>query len=361
MWQPTVSGGAIDHENPLLGRELRCWIWPFGQTDGAFGNLRTGSELEQDALKCPEGLERAARDAKEQLRLLYVGCTRARQKLVFAHRAGQCAWLSRLADIDAILCPDLAEGEHALDGCDTTYVLRQLSADSVADFAVTPPRQTRWLASSPPGPSMRGGRELRPGGLAARCHSPSAAAAVEGNWRFESTKLSGKSFFPAKLDERQFCAIGHAVHAYLAALPSMKEVDQPRRNAVAARCIAAHAVSGLLPPSILVSAGERFQQWVTSTFPDSTWHVEVPISGRRNGGGQWIGTADLILQLPTEELVIIDHKSAPIRREQCQKKAAQYVGQLSAYSEVLTGAASPIHSAWIHFPLAGIILRSCIQ
>jgi len=93
MWSPVVTGGGQTDENPLEGRTLRSWTWPFGETQGQFGGLRTGSGLEVDALLSPEGQERAARETDENLRLLYVGCTRAKERLVFAHREGKYAWL----------------------------------------------------------------------------------------------------------------------------------------------------------------------------------------------------------------------------------------------------------------------------
>ena len=126
---------------------------------------------------------------------------------------------------------------------------------------------------------------------------------------------------------------------------------------MAERCLSAYSVTGLIPPSVLVSSGERFCQWVESNYPGATWHAEIPVSGPRSEGGQWAGTIDLALQLPDGEVVIVDHKSAPIRREYCATKAGEYAGQLSAYAEVLSGAGTRLRAAWIHFPLAGAMAR----
>ena len=102
-------------------------------------------------------------------------------------------------------------------------------------------------------------------------------------------------------------------------------------------------------------AGKRFREWVESRFPEAVWHVEVPLSGARSNGGQWVGTADLLLQLPCGGIVIVDHKSAPIRREHCAAKATEFSGQLSAYAEVLQDAGETVQTTLIHFPLAGVI------
>lgn len=55
--------------------------------------------------------------------------------------------------------------------------------------------------------------------------------------------------------------------------------------------------------------------------------------------------------------MIVDHKSAPIRREQCANKAAEYAGQLSAYEEILACSSHKVVDTWIHFPLAGVVAR----
>ncbi len=96
MFTPVVTGGGENEEAPLEGRTLRSWTWPFGVTDGPFGRMRSGSGLEEEALASAEGQERAERETKENLRLLYVGATRAQHKLVFAHRQGKYAWLQKL-------------------------------------------------------------------------------------------------------------------------------------------------------------------------------------------------------------------------------------------------------------------------
>ncbi|MFO1003534.1 MAG: hypothetical protein U0936_24640 [Planctomycetaceae bacterium] len=67
---------------------------------------------------------------------------------------------------------------------------------------------------------------------------------------------------------------------------------------------------------------------------------------------------DLILQLNATEIVVVDHKSAPIRRAHCAQKAAEFEGQLTAYSEILQGMGLTIRAALIHFPLAGTVVQT---
>jgi len=175
--------------------------------------------------------------------------------------------------------------------------------------------------------------------------------------RFETIALSGDSYFPSDVSEENYAVLGHAVHAYMAALPSLIKAGKERKQAVALKCLIAFGVEGKLASSTLVEVGNRFELWVNSKFQGARWRVEVPVTAHRSKGGSWKGTLDLILELPDGRLVVIDHKSAPIRRSQCEVKAKQYAGQLVAYEEALIDQRSFVDSTWIHFPLAGIMIR----
>lgn len=347
MWKPVVRSATFD-EDPLLNRELRSWIWPYGQSAGPFGGRKADKTLEAAALATPEGVDQGVRESDENLRLLYVGCTRAKRKLVFAHRHGKCKWLGKLSEANDPLDPTQGEGEHEIDGVDTTLVIRHLSHDALYDCRIETNDQQIWFAGNA---GSGGAVPIR------RFHSPSSAENPADSHSFDCTSLSAESFFPAKVDESQFALIGDAVHGYLAALPSLATADDARKTAVAERCLSAFSATGIIPASVLVASGDRFVNWVEVTYPGATWHAEIAVSGPRAGGGQWDGAIDLILQLPNGEIVIIDHKSAPIRRDSCAKKAGEYVGQLLAYGDSLKPTGDTIAATYIHFPLAGVVAR----
>jgi hypothetical protein len=156
--------------------------------------------------------------------------------------------------------------------------------------------------------------------------------------------------------EDQEAALGNAIHAYLTALPSLHALTRDQRRDVAIRCLRGFGVEALLMPGPLVDMGERFHAWVHTRYPGATWHTEVPLTAPRPEGGQWYGSADLVLRLPTGELVIVDHKCGPVRRDHMRAKAVGYAGQLLAYREALS-AQEVVKAVWVHFPLATGIAR----
>jgi hypothetical protein len=274
--------------------------------------------------------------------------------LIFAHRLGKDPWLQRLQGIDSILPTDIDAGEHKLTGLDTSYVLRNL--DPLDDNSVAENEGGNWF--SPLGVSLPSAEQ------SPRFFSPSQVQVEAGQAeaaRLELLELSGVSYFPTDVREEDYASFGDAIHAYMAALPSLRGVDDSRKQKVALRCLAAYSIDGKLAPSVLVAIGNRFVQWANDTFPEATWRVEVPILAARAAGGSWNGTLDLILEQPDGNVVVIDHKSAPIRRQHCAEKAAQFFGQLAAYREVLTATGHTVESEWIHFPIAGVMVRRTLE
>lgn len=344
MWAPVVKGGG-EVDNPLQGRVLRSWTWPFGMTEGDFPQRRTGSGLDDDALTSPEGQERADRETQENLRLLYVGCTRAKEKLVFAHREDQCQWLHQLPDVDTILDCGRDDGEYALDGIETTFVIRHLNPSMADECRVEPRTRERWLSLA---------ATAVPPDSVPRYHAPSQQTGDGADAVTGVTEMPGPSHFPAA-HEGQYTVLGDAVHSYLASLPSTRPLSNKGREVVAERCLAAFGVAGLLSPAAVVAMGERFCDWMQRTYPDAVWQTEVTMTAPRAADGQWFGTGDLLLHLTGGGTVIIDHKSTPIRREHCRAKAATFAAQIHGYQEILAKAGEDVRAAFIHFPLVGVI------
>ena len=185
-----------------------------------------------------------------------------------------------------------------------------------------------------------------------RYHSPSQAVGAFPLAKGQVQGLEGKAIFPKALETDDFPTLGLAVHAFLGAIPSLAGCKDEIWIKRAQDCLVSYGMSGFLTPEDLVQKAKVFRDWVINTYPGAKWHVEVPLSSPRLAGGQWTGTADLILELPSGDLVLIDHKSSPIKRENCESKALTFFGQIAAYREILELLGNRVLDTFIHFPLA---------
>jgi ATP-dependent exoDNAse (exonuclease V) beta subunit len=352
VWSPVVAKNPANGAQTQTERMLRAWTWPFGITDGPFRKKLTGSGLEDDAAVSPEGQHQSAREAEESLRLLYVGFTRAKYKLVLAHRKGAYDWLQRLSTVDGLLNPNLDDGEYPLPEIETTYVVRRLMPDMAEDCKQVIAEREKWL----PPPAQRAAKDA----IFARYRTPTSEELLVPATAFRVDHLPGASHFPSAAREDQYASIGDAVHAYMAALPSLVGLDTDKKTTVALRCLTGFGVNALLTPDVLVTCGDRFVAWVNATFPGAEWATEVPVTVPHAEYGQWSGTIDLLLSLPTGDVVLVDHKSAPIRRDSCLAKAATYSSQLLSYQEILRQMKVSVRSTWIHFPLPGLLAEMSV-
>ena len=346
-------GIAAEGEDPLSKRQLRYWAWPFGST-GSFksDDLIMGTGLENNANESEIGKTITKIHQKENLRVLYVGMTRAKDRLILAHRNEDKTWLDTSAPrLEGIAPSSLKPGTHKLpDGIETTLVVRQFSPATVSELTGTTSREEPWIRAHAATPPTTPFTE--------RYHAPSAQIPfTEPDSNLQITPMTGRPCFPSGASQNDYVAIGDAAHSYMAAIPSLKALDHEAKMKIATRCINGFRVSGHIYPENLVTAGETFVAWVETNYPGAIWHSEVYASAPRPEGGQWEGWMDLLLELPTGELVLIDHKTAPLMGEKCLGKAKEYTGQLKAYRSMLTSAGKSVVDTWIHFPFGSSMVK----
>jgi superfamily I DNA/RNA helicase len=348
MWSPEVTGGDPTAADPLAGRSIRYWPWPFGRD--SHGRRIKGTGLNQGALATPEGLAAGDRQRDEALRLLYVGFTRAKDRLILAHRQGKHAWLEELPEIDGLLHPDEEPGETVIKDIDLTYVLRHLTADDADEGALAPADRETWLER----PTADGRVADFPPRYVNPSHAPTTQAEVDIEMPVE--EVSKSPLFTTTKDRGDLAALGEAVHAYLAALPSLEDKPEGDRLAVASRCLRGFVAEAFLKASELVEMGDRVREWVTARYPGASWRTEVPVTARLDGGSQVVGTIDLLLELPGGGVVIIDHKAAPVSRRNAIAKAVSYAGQIGLYRAALRLQDIDVRHAWVHLPMTGVMV-----
>jgi ATP-dependent helicase/nuclease subunit A len=355
---PETDRAMFDATEPLGGRWIRYWPWPYGQQQRA--------RLAQQAAESQEGIAVALREERERVRLLYVGFTRARDHLIlaarFTRKGAAVRWLDELRDAGGrplIGLPDAPDSSESSvvhlcgpNGQVAHVPARHWLLGTGADEPSRLPRADSHVWFAPPGvPSVEG----RPYWI-----SPSQAAR---DWpdlavpTVVETMSIGDRVPLGDAKAVSWDVVGDAVHAFLAAdvagVAAHERVDRARR------LLAASRLEPLLAPEALVHAGDQLRVWVESRWPEAIWQREVSITAAvstPHGSRRVQGTIDLLLETP-DGVVVIDHKSFPGGASQWAAKAAEFAPQLAAYARALTMAGKRVIGLYVHFTLAAGVVR----
>jgi ATP-dependent helicase/nuclease subunit A len=336
----TVAAPSFDFAAPLAGRWVRCWPWPYG-------DLSKGLALADRAAGLPEGLEAAARDRRERVRLLYVGLTRARDLLGLVAEAGKDGPKTKALDplrdgsgLSRIAIPFEGDpGVAQVTVGSTSWPCAVAALDAVAPEALAvAAKPARWYA---PGAPLDAPREVV---------NPSAEPlAVVASVRCV-VRLGERGALATGSDMQ---AVGDALHGFLAADAGG---DVGARRGLAKRMLEAHDVALALAPETLLAAADGLRAWGDARWPGATWHREWPLRARLDGAPPrlLVGEADLVLET-ADGFVLVDHKSFPgSAAERDRRLVEEYAPQLAWYARVLEAALKkPLLGAFIHFPLRG--------
>jgi len=347
LWGVSVmsDAAAVDLDNPLGGRWIRYWVWPYG------GQAK-GIPLGDRVAESPEAAQAAAQAADEFLRLLYVALTRARDVLVLPVRKKgeqvQHGALDRLfepAGSPRFVLP-VADGRHdvPITGTDTvtpTEVSTFLPGDPVAASRA----DEVWFAPAPDGPPTP--REPAVMG-ASKVPAASGAPAARVT---ETLEVGPRLALVGDPDEE---LLGNALHGFLAADDPARPATE--RAAMATELLRRHAVPGAVPAADLVTRRDELRAALERRYTIRSVRREWPLRVRR-GGTTIIGVADLVLETD-DGWVVVDHKSFKGGRAQWPAKAVEYWAQLEAYADALRRATGrPVVGCWIHFVVGGGLVR----
>ncbi len=333
---------TFSFEDPLGGRWVRYWPDPFQPkpfSPGMPGNYKGNTTLHTAVRTGVEHVAEAKRSASENLRLLYVGWTRARDVLVLASRDGKL--------LDGAL--------GMLTGANGARLLAEPDDDGTARWAGrvvnTRVRATAASGGVPvaiePGEGYvaRGPREFPPAMV-----SPSSLSGVGTLGEPES--LGGAVPVSAGADP---ASLGDACHAFFAA--DGDDLGEAERVAMAARLLESFSAQGSLRAEDLARAGASLRGWAGRHWPGATWRREWPLRRRLPDGSELHGFADLVLET-VEGLVIIDHKCLGGTLTEALAAAASYGAQLAAYVDVLERATGrEVLGRWVHLPLQGVCVE----
>lgn len=342
--QAMPSDAGFDPDDPLKDRWIRLWVSPFGSRTADIPYVQRG---------CASAIGQAcaATDREQELRVLYVALTRARDRLILAVRETdegvRARWLQQAPG---------ESGEAVLSLPSPLAVGRVTWTVEGQQFPLT---VARWgpvdcnAAEIPEGVWFEVGQSSTGGREAARLGARDLRLSAEERERICAL---GAIEFEGVTDRmkqpRSAEMLGRAVHAFLAA----DRPQRPDRGALARRLLHRFGEDAAISADELVSAADRLEVFVNERYPQAVWHREVPIA-YRHGDQEIHGIADLLLECPSG-WVVIDHKTYVGPAITWTLQAEEYLPQLEAYSRAVEQATSRhVIGVWLHFPLAGGMLQ----
>ncbi len=332
LFEPTVEfDGEIDWVRPLQGRWIRLWPWPYGGQE-------TGTGLRDAALQSDIGQVAERRAREEETRLLYVGCTRARDHLVFAGTDREVDWLKVLdgeSGDPVVTLPAESDMPLVVGGREFECRLMQNPAAGDRAAVTTVPSFVSEVRSSVARRPLR----LRPSSF------------VDGRtWQVAERIVLGPRL--RLMGNPDMAALGEALHSILAVDDGV--LDSGARLIMASDILKRWRVSAIKAEDAL-EAAHRLSTWLAASHPGSRIRREIPIVANRDG--QVVsGQIDLLVESPGRAAVI-DHKSFPGAFDTWDSRVAGHGPQLGLYADALVAAGVPAPSLFVHMPLVGAIIR----
>jgi ATP-dependent helicase/nuclease subunit A len=333
--EPTAFGihvmsdrDRFDFADPLGGRWLRYWPDPFSPAGRTTLHEAVGTG--------PEHASAALKSTSEMLRLLYVGWTRARDRVVLAGKPGKVVGATLRLLRDANGQPLVTEPEPSCVWAGRPVLVQ--------------------IREASPGERDKGGAEPGSGYVAAgpRACPPahidmSKVAGVGG--RGEGEESGPPLLIQAPVD---WASLGTAVHAFLAADEAALEREE--RLVLAAGALERWSVQSAIDAGALVDASETFRAWCERRWPSATWHREWPVRLRQDDGTVLVGYADMVL-MGVGSFVLIDHKCLSGTRAEALEAARGFAGQAWAYAEAIAVATGRrAEGCFVHLAAHGCVV-----
>ena len=333
-----VSTTDFNVANPLEGRFIRYWPWPFG----ALKNVHQVFEIENSELA--KGFQQAAN--QEAQRLLYVSMTRARDMLIFvlpAKSEVSGPWLQTL-QAQSWLKPQRDVSQMDLpNGTSLRYACSQFAAPENWTKQSASASGLFWFTPSTFDTEPYLPLAVSPSGM------PSIKARVAEEVRLgERIPLAGS----VKIEMDRF---GTGLHACIAYAISQKlaVVSAGDVQRILTSLNMAHWTDMELAAAQLT----QFLGWIRERWQPTACYAEYPVTCKLENGQQLSGQIDLLLDTP-EGWILIDHKANPGGQRRWEDLALTYSGQLAAYSKAIQQSSNrPVLESWLYMPVAAGAVR----
>jgi ATP-dependent exoDNAse (exonuclease V) beta subunit len=343
--QVVAARAGFDVAAPLAERWVRYWPQPYHP-------MHRKTAFHQRLGAAPETAAARAREERQAMRLLYVGWTRARDRVVLAGRPA-CLVKGMVAQLqDAEGRTLLTEAPDPMDAPSAEVVWAgrpvTLRVREAAPLAPVPRDVTPGLGYAAAGPREYWPAVVVPSDMLPSDELVASAAAAEGL----ALEPFGERLVLSGNPEMQL--LGEAIHGFLAA--DRPTLDTADRREIARGLLQRWDVAGALPPDDLLRASDRLRHWVDTRWPGAIWHREWPLLHRQPNGTIVRGTADLVIE-HADGFAVIDHKSFPGSAEQAALRAAGFAGQLAAYAAAVAAATGrPVTECFVHLPVLAAVV-----
>lgn len=354
-----VPAPRFNPEDPLAGRRIHYWPWPFG-------SKRKFSHL--DALLDPLPLQQQVRTAgnDESVRLLYVGSTRARDHLIFAVRNARKnslakpadRWLQRLTDSNErpLIQWPAAEGEQQLP-VGTVSVPVEITVQTPESGADETTREGGAAEGAPillPIRSDSAGGEQLPRYIVPSQITADASTyqAVEVATIGPAIAVPGGSSGTSPGVDPDATALGSAVHAVFAVSPAQR-LPGKAEKILRRWGLGSETVGAIAAP--VVGAVDALETFLKDRYAVTAFHREWPVFSRNEAGQVMRGWIDLLAETP-DGWVIVDHKTYaggdPL------STAAHYGPQLAHYRRAVEQATGqPVRETLVNLVMKGVVYR----
>ncbi|MDW7657360.1 MAG: UvrD-helicase domain-containing protein [Bacillota bacterium] len=337
----------FDMANPLAGRKIRYWPWPFAAQ-------KTYPQLDDRIDRLP--LKQTAQDkaAYEEQRLLYVGMTRAKDGLVMAIRKTtnkqgvrlQTGWLDALTDAsgESVIRWNTGSGSQLVQVGPAQIPINICEYDpETTEGPGVMVKEAEYLPALPQTVAIHPVARLSPSSLS------DAAGMETGRWAMIANfnarvRIYGKP----EMDN-----LGSAVHAYLAV--DDVGLTDTAKLALARDILDRWGLLDAMDPADIVAAGQRLAEFIRQRYPEHKVYREWPMTLRNDKGQLLQGWIDLLLETP-DGYVIIDHKDYP--GPDAEERVKKYIPQMATYQSAVEQATGrPVIETLLHMPISGQILR----
>jgi len=334
-------------DDPLAGRSIRFWPWPYGSKKKADGMsaCTDGSEIALDA---------EDRTLRESQRLLYVGMARARDGLVLirekAKRNVSNNWLDALTGADGHAVMHFEDDE-------TVFMSPSTSDSEAQSFSVT-----SRILSNPETietTSMHDISYYAPVLAVDDRVYPTASQSPSGVGWEEIRETDVQTTLLSTLGDRlpmhgapDMADFGNAMHGFFGADVTD---DKSTRLDMANRMLTGWEVEGAIDPAHMLIASDRLKQFIGDHYPNVRVLREWPMAMELSNHQRMHGWIDMLLELP-EGYIIIDHKSYP--GSDAVDHAKEYAPQLNTYKQAVEQATGKsVLATLIHMPIQGAVVQ----